>query len=59
MEQDELYLNRWGSGTPFFRHAELQRLGYQLLSASMEQTQCTGFYRLKRQGLGVELRIWA
>jgi len=31
MEQDELYPNRRGSGTPFFRHAELQKLGIPII----------------------------
>ncbi|WP_207652415.1 carboxyl transferase domain-containing protein [Desulfosporosinus sp. FKB] len=31
MEQEELYANRRGSGTPFFRHAELQKLGIPII----------------------------
>jgi glutaconyl-CoA decarboxylase len=31
MEQEELYPNRRGSGTPFFRHAELQKLGVPII----------------------------
>jgi glutaconyl-CoA decarboxylase len=31
MEQDTLYPNRRGSGTPFFRHAELQQLGIPII----------------------------
>ena len=31
MEQDELYPNRGGSGAPFFRHAELQKLGIPII----------------------------
>jgi glutaconyl-CoA decarboxylase len=31
MEQDTLYPNRRGSGTPFFRHAELQKLGIPII----------------------------
>ncbi|HVJ47656.1 acyl-CoA carboxylase subunit beta [Desulfitobacterium sp.] len=31
MEQDELYPNRRGSGTPFFRHAELQEMGIPII----------------------------
>ncbi len=31
MEQDTLYANRRGSGTPFFRHAELQKLGIPII----------------------------
>jgi glutaconyl-CoA decarboxylase len=31
MEQERLYPNRRGSGTPFFRHAELQKLGIPII----------------------------
>ena len=31
MEQERLYPNRRGSGTPFFRHAELQKLGVPII----------------------------
>ncbi|PKM76504.1 MAG: glutaconyl-CoA decarboxylase subunit alpha [Firmicutes bacterium HGW-Firmicutes-15] len=31
MEQETLYPNRRGSGTPFFRHAELQKLGIPII----------------------------
>ncbi|MDQ7096819.1 carboxyl transferase domain-containing protein [Desulfosporosinus sp. PR] len=31
MEQEELYANRRGNGTPFFRHAELQKLGIPII----------------------------
>lgn len=31
MEQERLYANRRGSGTPFFRHAELQKLGIPII----------------------------
>jgi glutaconyl-CoA decarboxylase len=31
MEQERLYPNRRGSGTPFFRHAELQKLGIPIV----------------------------
>lgn len=31
MEQETLYPNRRGSGTPFFRHAELQKLGIPVI----------------------------
>ncbi|HML38222.1 MAG TPA: carboxyl transferase domain-containing protein [Bacillota bacterium] len=31
MEQERLYANRRGSGTPFFRHAELQKLGVPII----------------------------
>lgn len=31
MEQENLYANRRGSGTPFFRHAELQKLGIPII----------------------------
>ncbi|MCG8482554.1 MAG: glutaconyl-CoA decarboxylase subunit alpha [Clostridia bacterium] len=31
MEQEQLYPNRRGSGTPFFRHAELQKLGVPII----------------------------
>lgn len=31
MEQETLYANRRGSGTPFFRHAELQKLGIPII----------------------------
>lgn len=31
MEQDTLYANRRGSGTPFFRHAELEKLGIPII----------------------------
>src|SRR5665647_1687352 len=31
MEQEELYPNRRGSGTPFFRHAELEKLGIPII----------------------------
>jgi glutaconyl-CoA decarboxylase len=31
MEQETIYPNRRGSGTPFFRHAELQKLGIPII----------------------------
>lgn len=31
MEQEQIYPNRRGSGTPFFRHAELQKLGVPII----------------------------
>jgi glutaconyl-CoA decarboxylase len=31
MEQETIYPNRSGSGTPFFRHAELQKLGIPII----------------------------
>lgn len=31
MEQEAIYPNRRGSGTPFFRHAELQKLGIPMI----------------------------
>jgi len=31
MEQEQIYPNRRGSGTPFFRHAELQKLGIPII----------------------------
>jgi glutaconyl-CoA decarboxylase subunit alpha len=31
MEQERIYPNRRGSGTPFFRHAELQKLGIPII----------------------------
>ena len=31
MEQEQIYADRRGSGTPFFRHAELQKLGVPII----------------------------
>jgi glutaconyl-CoA decarboxylase len=31
MEQETIYPNRRGSGTPFFRHAELMKLGIPII----------------------------
>jgi len=44
-EQDEIYADRRGSGTPFFRHAELNKLGVPVLNAIYGTNPAGGGYQ--------------
>lgn len=45
MEQERVYANRRGSGTTFFRHAELNRLGIPVLNAIYGTNPAGGGYQ--------------
>lgn len=45
MEQEGCYANRRGSGAPFFRHAELNRLGVPILNAIYGTNPAGGGYQ--------------
>ena len=40
MEQEKFYANRRGSGTPFFRHAELEQDGIPVLASHIRHQPC-------------------
>ncbi|WP_366922278.1 hypothetical protein MFMK1_002725 [Metallumcola ferriviriculae] len=44
-EQEDIYPNRRGSGTPFFRHAELNKLGIPVLNAIYGTNPAGGGYQ--------------
>ncbi len=44
-EQEKFYANRRGSGTPFFRHAELNQLGIPILAAIYGTNPAGGGYQ--------------